>query len=145
MDKSACAEPLDGDALHLTGSFAIDESTWEEFDGDFAQWLLDSREHDGISTEPVAGNLADSSDAACSNDGITPQQQKTGSTGSASKKRPRSSDTCEAAHDTAVEKLERLRCRNRLAQARRRQRQRVLLLRTTPKPRGVGLARVLGV
>jgi hypothetical protein len=127
-------EAFEDDLAPLTGSFALDDSAWQEIDGEFAQWLLESRERDGSSQDPDSGNKGDSSQAAMGSvEGVTPLN--TGSSGSGSKKRQRSSDTGDGGQDTAAQKLERLRNRNRLAQARRRQRQRVRASRDAPARR----------
>lgn len=111
----------DIDDIVPLGDFVLDDSAWDAIDGEFLNGLLlgdvgpdddtlgrhTNREVPTVSSEAVGSRSRGSTDGSQHHDGNAPRTKRA------------------RAEDNAEEKLEKLRNRNRIAQARRRQRQRV--------------------
>lgn len=120
--SEAAADQFHPDDLVSLGDVVLDDSAWDAIDGDFLhELLLEEAEPEGDAHGQHPGHLFPtlSSEAAGSKSRGSTDGSRHHDEGSA----PRSKRA--RAEDSAEEKLEKLRNRNRIAQARRRQRQRV--------------------
>jgi hypothetical protein len=99
--------------------FMLDDCPWDGFDGDFLHELLKEGEDGDADSPEICAPTAILSAAAGSKSHVSSDgSRQMGTDGGARNKRGR----CD---DSAEEKLEKLRNRNRIAQASRRRRQRV--------------------